>query len=130
MTATGISFETPSILEDLAHPDQTEDTSLMLQELALCLLGELALIEEDKSTSIISDAFKSLALVTCDTAALAESATFAKPEESERVTAGTVRNLEMSTTSAHPPDFPQFNGLDDPPSTTFNSKSPGSTLNE
>ena len=94
------------------HPDLEEDTSLMLEEIALALLDELLLVQDDQSCDF-GDAFDRLAVATYNTAALARAATFSMPEESERVKAGTVRTLEMSATCAHPPVFAQFS-LDDP----------------
>ena len=105
-----MSTDPPAFLADLAHPDESEDTSAMLHELAHALLGELA---RAAPCDGLEDAFRLLTVATHDTAALARAATFAKPGALGGLTARSLRTLGMSAASAHPPAF-AHSDLDDP----------------
>ncbi|GJE85956.1 hypothetical protein PsYK624_020360 [Phanerochaete sordida] len=95
--------DTPPYLEDLAHPDASEDTGAMLHDLAHALLHELALARTaappDRS---LDDACRGLSRAVHSTAALARAASFARPpHDAQRRRARSVHTLAAH--GPHPP---------------------------
>lgn len=111
LTPTTMQAQIPSIIEDLANPSLDEGTGCMLRDVGLAFFEEL-----DKSfdVSAHTSTVDILAGAAYDMLDLAESASFFRPFDDDRVTTRDVRTLGLSASAAHPPTCAQLVGVNDP----------------